>query len=658
MKTGILCLTRFSILLLGLMVGGSENRAAGADEPLDLAEERAYQQAAGAVAPSVVRVETVGGLDRVDKAITGTAATTGLVVGADGWIITSSFNFSGQPSSILVSLPDGKKLAAKVAASDRQKMLTLLKVDAKDLPVPTAAPEKTWRVGQTAIALGATYDSSPAISVGIVSALNRIWGKAVQTDAKISPVNYGGPLVDLQGRVLGVLVPLSPNGSEIMAGSEWYDSGIGFCVPLAQIQPTLPRLQKGENLVPGRAGITLNIKLLDQAVVDRVDLGSPARKAGLKTGDKIIAIDGQKVAREAQIRQIFGRKYAGDTLKVTYERDQKQHETELTLVAEFPPFRAPFLGLLLQRSVVPDPKLGLEIFDVLPDSPAAKAGIKAGDRLMSIDGREYDQPRFVREYLIFKQPTEPVKVVTSRGGKTETREIVLGDAHAMAIYHPAVRKRPALPPKDQDPMAKSGLIHAHSEEDKRDYWAYLPAGLTEAEDPSLVVWLHPRGKPMEKELVEAWKQPCEERRIILVAPLLEKDREWGPQDLEFVSELIQTILLETVPVNRSRISFHGEGSGAAMAMLMAERFPELAQGICLINPNRRSAILPHDPERPYQFLLIGTEGKTDDPCTKLEKQLREMMYPVIRRNMPSSSEYPSGELIKEIVAWVDTLDRI
>jgi len=68
--------------------------------------------------------------------------------------------------------------------------------------------------------------------VGILSATNRIWGKAVQTDAKISPGNYGGPLIDIRGNVIGILVPLSPQGQGEVAGAEWYDSGIGFAVPL------------------------------------------------------------------------------------------------------------------------------------------------------------------------------------------------------------------------------------------------------------------------------------------------------------------------------------------------------------------------------------------------------------------------------------------
>ena len=88
--------------------------------------------------------------------------------------------------------------------------MTLIKIKQGGLTPLVPAPRQELQVGQWAIALGRTYDVSfPNLSVGILSALNRIWGKAVQTDAKISPANYGGPLIDLQGRCIGILVPMS-----------------------------------------------------------------------------------------------------------------------------------------------------------------------------------------------------------------------------------------------------------------------------------------------------------------------------------------------------------------------------------------------------------------------------------------------------------------
>ena len=189
------------------------------------------------VADSVVRIETVGGLEKVDKVLVGTGPTTGVVVDPDGLIISSAFNFIQKPTSILVTLPGGKRLAAEIVARDYSRKVVLLKVDVEEpLKVPTAIPRDEMQVGQWTIAVGRTFgDEYPNVSVGVLSATNRIWGRAVQTDCKVSPANYGGPLIDIQGRVFGILLPLSPQGTSETAGSEWYDSGIGFCVPLVDV---------------------------------------------------------------------------------------------------------------------------------------------------------------------------------------------------------------------------------------------------------------------------------------------------------------------------------------------------------------------------------------------------------------------------------------
>src|SRR5262249_59547133 len=84
-------------------------------------------------------------------------------------------------------------------------------------------------------ALAKSGNPPASVSYGIISALGRVWGKAIQTDAKISPINYGGPLVDVTGRVQGILIPASPRGEDVTAGFEWYDSGIGFAIPMGDV---------------------------------------------------------------------------------------------------------------------------------------------------------------------------------------------------------------------------------------------------------------------------------------------------------------------------------------------------------------------------------------------------------------------------------------
>ena len=213
-------------------------------DALNDATEQALKAASQRVAPTVVQIETTGGTEMIGMGgrggmgfRKGVGPTTGLIVDADGYVISSAFNFAQKPASIMVAVPGrGDRLVADVVATDQTRMLTLLKIDATGLPVPAPTPKSDVRIGQWAVALGRALDANPdrlpAMSVGVISALDRIFGKAVQTDAKISPVNYGGPLVDLDGRVIGVLVPASPRGDSETAGVEWYDSGIGFAIPL------------------------------------------------------------------------------------------------------------------------------------------------------------------------------------------------------------------------------------------------------------------------------------------------------------------------------------------------------------------------------------------------------------------------------------------
>src|SRR5262245_35553224 len=359
---------------------------------LDEAQERAMKAAVVKVAPSVVQIETSGGTDLIGtgpnspQVRKGTGPTTGLIVSPDGYIISSAFNFANKPAGVFVSVPRLKdRYPAKVVATDHTRMLTLLKIESAGLPVPTATPKKDIKVGQWSLALGRTWslgEAPPSVSIGIISALDRIWGKAIQTDAKVSPVNYGGPLVDIQGRVQGVLVPASPRGEGDTAGVEWYDSGIGFAIPLEDINAVLPRLKDGQDLHRGWLGVMLQSQDIYGAkpVIASVAPESAAAKAGIKGGDTVVEINGVKVVRQAQIQHLLGPKYEGDVVSLKVERGGKEvafPNLKLAgLVTSAPP---PFLGILPMRD---DPELGLEIRFVYPNSPAESAGLKAGDRIM------------------------------------------------------------------------------------------------------------------------------------------------------------------------------------------------------------------------------------------------------------------------------------
>lgn len=376
-------------------------RGQSPDVPTDINEatERALKAAAARVAPCVVKIDTVGGTEVIPGGSKkgppgkggiirkGTGPTTGLIVSPDGYIITSSFNFAHKPTDIYVTIP-GKPtpFVAKVVAHDHSRMLVLLKVNATDLPVPTPMLKEECQVGQWAIALGRTSDPDiehpPSMSIGIISALNRIHGKAIQTDAKTSPVNYGGPLVAVDGRVFGVIVPMSSRGEGETAGVEWYDSGIGFVVPLEDILRGLPRLKQGQDLRRGLLGITPQSTDLYSAppTIGSIMPDSAAARAGLQVGDVILEVNGQPVPHYTALQHLLGPLYEGDTIRLKVRRGDKELTfPQITLLGSSPAFVMAFLGILPLRD---DPGPGVVVRYVYPNSPAAAAGVRRGDRIL------------------------------------------------------------------------------------------------------------------------------------------------------------------------------------------------------------------------------------------------------------------------------------
>jgi S1-C subfamily serine protease len=385
------------ILAAGFLLLSLPARAQDAKN-VNAASEKAMKAAAATAAPSIVKIDTSGGLEVVGKGkgaiARGTGATTGLIVDPAGYIITSSFNFANKPTAIAVSVPGrANRLDAKIVATDQTRMLTLLKVDAADLPMPAIHPKKDVRVGQWAVALGRTLDPNidhpPSFSTGIISAVNRLWGKAIQTDAKLSPANYGGPLVAVDGRVFGVLVPASTRSEGETAGFEWYDSGIGFAIPLEDILAVLPRLKEGTETdvkVLRRGLLGINPASPDQyntpPAIGAIQPDSAAARAGLQVGDTILAIDGEPTPNYSRVMHILGPKYEGDKVTLKIERDGKEMEVaNIVLQGTATSYVNAFLGILPLRD---DPTPGVQVRYVYAKSPADTAGIKEGDRITRI----------------------------------------------------------------------------------------------------------------------------------------------------------------------------------------------------------------------------------------------------------------------------------
>ncbi len=626
-------------------------------------EEQAIRAAADAVAPSVVRIETVGGLERVGKALAGTGPTTGLVVAEDGYVISSAVNFIQQPSSILVTLPSGKRATAKIVARDQARMLVLLKVATEEkLPVPLAAPRNEMAVGQSAIAMGRTFDTSgPSLSVGVLSALNRIWGRAIQTDAKVSPTNYGGPLIDLRGRVIGVLVPLSPQGQESeLAGSEWYDSGIGFAVPLVDINSRLETLKGGQDLKPGLLGISLKkgdiYSLPAEVAASRAD--GPAGKAGIKTGDEVVEIDGAPVKRQAQLKHLIGAHYAGDKVKVVVRRGSQRIEVSVELIDKMDPYQHPFLGILPIRD---DKQPGVLVRYVYPGSPAEKSGLKPGDRIVKMGAAPVmlaDANSF-RDLFAISPPGQKIPFEIQRG--TESLKLEISLAAALPTEMPA--DLPAATSKEQKaPEAKpaTGLVEIKLAEEKNNCVAYVPETYHPDVPHGVVVWLHGSGGVDRAALAARWKIACEKHHLIVLAPQALDPSKWEPAEAPFVRKSLDDLLAH-YNVDRSRIVVYGYQTSGSLAFSLGLVNTDRIRAIVAVDaaPTARSAVPENDPLIRLAFFLASADKSPAAAGIKTaSERLKAMKYPVTSKSLGDSLRDLNDAEIVELARWIDALDRI
>jgi len=259
---------------------------------------------------------------------------TGLIVSPDGYVVTSLLSAGLQTEGITVELADGRVLPARRLGEDVRRDVVLLKIDADGLPVAEVAPKSELAVGQWVLALGRTLPvAQPTVNKGILSATERLAGVAIQTDANISPMNYGGPLVDLRGRVVALIAAVGRAGSTSRADM-FSDSGIGFAIPLEDILKELPDLKDGRRLEVPFLGIGFSMMRLGKgAEVTHVFAATAAAQSGIKEGDVIIEIEGIEVANSFVLMHEIGARKVGDALTLKIRRGDEVVTVTSTLRA-------------------------------------------------------------------------------------------------------------------------------------------------------------------------------------------------------------------------------------------------------------------------------------------------------------------------------------
>ncbi len=322
-------LVRTRAAIIAAMFAGASAAPVTGQSELDSWNAAAMHHAMTAIRPSMARIETVGGTATGG----GGRPFTGTVVDDQGHLLTALFNLRHEPEAIIVSLADGRRVPARIVATDTSRQLIMLRIESDSALKPAVAlPARDVRPGQTAIAVGMALDpGQPGMTAGIISATGRIEGRALQTDARVSPDNYGGPLVDLDGKVLGILVPLAPGSGDPGAGADWYDSGIGFAVPLDPRR--LDSMRDGKSLRPGLHGMTFKEEagFASAAKVSAVRKDSPASRADLAPGDVVRAVNGVEIRLLTELRQELGPLYAGDRVEISIERGGVRSERILEL---------------------------------------------------------------------------------------------------------------------------------------------------------------------------------------------------------------------------------------------------------------------------------------------------------------------------------------
>lgn len=682
-------------LPLAVFVALTATVAAHADQDtLPLEEEAAIRAAVARVAPAVVRVQAAGISEAAlaaAEAAPASGPSTGLVVGQDGWVITTSFAVPADATEAVVAWPTASaellagpdatpnRQAARVVGRDRSRGLVLLKLEAAGPPAFEAiAPRSELEVGQWTIAVGRSWDlKTPSVAVGILSATNRSWGRSVQTDASISPANYGGPLVDIRGRVIGILAPLPADTAGMNLGTELYDAGIGFAVPMEDVLRALPRLERGDTLVPGILGIGYASRdpFTGEPRIATCRPGSPAAKEGLRAGDLIVAAGGRPMRRIAELRHVLAPLYAGDSIDLSVERrpaaaggaeDQPaaptRFDVRVELAAELPRWRRPLVGIGAARSssrdATPRP---VAVEWVWPDSPADAAGIVAGDVIES----------FVPP-AIEGQPADEANVESAASLAGMVAGVELGQEFGLMVSRDGARRAVKLAsrpmpgdlPDDlpETQLARPGAAGREGAtverlgavEMAKPTLAVVPA-VPPTEPLAVLVFLDvPRGE-VNESAAAAWKLVAARQGMAVILPAPTDPQRWGREDIAGIKRALAGLAAQRA-LDPSRIAVAGRGAGGAFAWLVAEALGPTARGVAIIDAGlpRQATIEPVEPGR-SRWVLLGTTAAdaaaAEGRRASERRRLEDAGYVV--GSLPAAGE---GTLpVATIAAWVEAL---
>ena len=287
----------------------------------------------------ISKVKNSGSSIFSDENITSLGLGTGLIVGENGYILTNAHVSGEKYSKCYVTLASGKTYDGSVIWSNTDIDMAIVKINQKNLQTATLGDSDDIRVGETVYAIGNPigYEFQRTVTSGIISAVNRTikfeeeeeesyMEDLIQTDATINPGNSGGPLVNSNGQVIGI------NGVKITSAE-----GISFAIPINSVKAVIDSFNTNEKFDEASLGvfafdknvlgyINENLKFSEGIYIARVNINSAASEAGLKQGDIILTIDGNKLERMCDLRCYIYTKKPGDTVTLRIQRNNKEME--------------------------------------------------------------------------------------------------------------------------------------------------------------------------------------------------------------------------------------------------------------------------------------------------------------------------------------------
>jgi len=344
---------------------------------------------------------------------------SGFIISRDGYILTNN-HVVGNVDRMTVTLRDGRTFTnAKVIGTDPATEVAVIKIEGTNFPILPLGDSDRLEVGDMVMAIGNPFGLSSTVTVGVISAVGRsdigiaAYENFIQTDAAINPGNSGGPLVDLNGRAIGI-------NTAIVSESGGY-MGIGFAIPINMARTIADQLRQTGRVVRGYLGFyaqdvtpeiaqSLGLPRPQGVIIAQVERGSPAADAGLRPGDVVQEMDGNPIESYSAFRNAIAALRPGATVQLLVWRDGKTSEQTVTLgerpaergqAGQQPQQQAPqrtpqetrqSLGIEVQnltRNLAQrfgyQPGEGVIVSSVTPEGPADTAGIRPGDLIVSVN---------------------------------------------------------------------------------------------------------------------------------------------------------------------------------------------------------------------------------------------------------------------------------